>query len=83
MKTMTVELQQAIHLAQSLSLAEQLELLKTLSVMIQQSHALETETSTSEVDTEFSAASFQQSWEQAITGQTLPLSQLWEGIDVE
>ncbi|MCY6489442.1 hypothetical protein [Leptolyngbya sp. GGD] len=80
---MTVELQQAIHLAQSLSFAEQLELLKMLSVMIQQSHALETETSTSEVDTEFSAASFQQSWEQAITGQTLPLSQLWEGIDVE
>jgi hypothetical protein len=31
----------------------------------------------------FSADRFQQSWHQANTGQTLPLSQLWEGIDVD
>ncbi|MBL1174188.1 type II toxin-antitoxin system RelN family antitoxin [Pantanalinema sp. GBBB05] len=30
----------------------------------------------------FSATSFRQSWEQAMTGQTLPLSQLWEDSDV-
>ncbi|MEC4814855.1 MAG: hypothetical protein SAK29_16475 [Scytonema sp. PMC 1069.18] len=32
---------------------------------------------------EFSAESFRQSWHEAITGQTLPLSQLWEGIEVD
>jgi hypothetical protein len=31
----------------------------------------------------FSSTSFQKSWEQANSGQTLPLSQLWEGIDVD
>jgi hypothetical protein len=30
---------------------------------------------------EFSADSFRQSWEQAQTGKTLPLSELWEGIE--
>jgi len=78
---MSVELQQVIQLAQSLSFAEQLELLETLSVMIQQSHALEAQTL--EDDTEFSAESFRKSWQQALTGETLPLSQLWEGIDVD
>ncbi|KYC40805.1 hypothetical protein WA1_24585 [Scytonema hofmannii PCC 7110] len=32
---------------------------------------------------EFSAESFRQSWHEAITGQTLSLSQLWEGIEVD
>jgi hypothetical protein len=30
---------------------------------------------------DFSADSFQQSWEQAQTGATLPLSELWEGVE--
>lgn len=34
-------------------------------------------------DEEFSAESFRGSWEQAMTGQTLPLSQMWEGMDVD
>ncbi len=80
---MTSQLQQAIDLAQSMSLTEQLELLKTLSTIIQRTHSLETQATTTEEDTDFSAASFRQSWQQAITGQTLPLSQLWEGIDVD
>ncbi|MGB3267962.1 MAG: hypothetical protein WBA89_28920 [Microcoleus sp.] len=80
---MTSQLQQAIDLAQSLSLTEQLELLKTLSAIIQRTHSLETEAATTEQDTDFSAANFGQSWQQAMTGQTLPLSQLWEGIDVD
>ncbi len=80
---MTVQLQQAIHLAQSLSFEEQLELLKTLSVIVQQTHAREAQTSAVESDTEFSAESFRNSWQQAMTGQTLPLSQLWEGIEVD
>lgn len=80
---MTSQLQQAIQLAQSLSLAEQLELLKILSTIIQQTHTLETQTALTEDDTDFSSESFRQSWQQAINGQTLPLSQLWEGIDVD
>jgi hypothetical protein len=73
--TMTSQLQQAINLAQSLSLAEQLELLKTLSAMIEQTHARQTQNTTAEADTDFCAESFRQSWQQAMTGQTLPLSQ--------
>jgi len=80
---MTAQLQQAINLAQSLSLAEQLELLKTLSTIIQRTHSLETQATTTEEDTDFSRLSFRQSWQQAMTGETLPLSQLWEGIDVD
>lgn len=34
-------------------------------------------------ETGFSTPSFQTSWQQAINGDTLPLSQLWEGIDVD
>ena len=80
---MTSQLKQAIDIAQSLSLAEQLELLKTLSAIIQRTHSLETQAATTEEDTDFSAASFRQSWQQAMTEETLPFSQLWEGIDVE
>jgi len=80
---MTAQLQQAIDLAQSLSLAEQLELLKTLPTIIQRTHSRETQATTKEEDTNFSCLSFCQSWEQAITGQTLPLAQMWEGIDVD
>ena len=43
---MTSQLKQAIDIAQSLSLAEQLELLKTLSAIIQRTHSLETQATT-------------------------------------
>ena len=79
---MRSQLQEAINLAQSLSFTEQLELLKTLSTIIQQTHVLESQVIT-EADTDFSAESFRKSWQQAVTGQTLPLSQLWEGVDVD
>jgi hypothetical protein len=36
-----------------------------------------------ENDLEFSPESFRRSWHEAMTGQTLPLSQLWEGIEVD
>lgn len=72
---MTQQLEQAITLAQSLSITEQLELLKTLSSIIQQSHSREISPAS---DTDFSGESFRRSWQQAVTGQTLPLSQLWE-----
>ncbi|MBE9161448.1 MULTISPECIES: hypothetical protein [Microcoleaceae] len=73
---MTSQLQKAIDLAQSMSLTEQLELLKTLSTIIQRTHSLETQATTTEEDTDFLRLSFRQSWQQAMTGQTLPLSQL-------
>lgn len=79
---MTSQLQQTINLARSLSFTEQLELLKTLSTIIQQTHSLENQI-TPEADTDFSGESFRTSWQQAVNGQTLPLSELWEGIDVD
>ena len=80
---MTAQLQQAIDIAQSLSLAEQLELLKTLSTIIQRTYSMETQATIIEEDTDFSSLRFRQSWQEAVTRQTLPLSQLWEGIDVD
>jgi hypothetical protein len=79
---MTSQLQEAINLARSLLFTEQLKLLKTLSTIIQQTHSLENQV-TPEADTDFSAESFRTSWQQAVTGQTLPLSQLCEDIDVD
>ena len=77
---MTVELDQAIQMARALSLLEQLELMKALSVIIQQTHSLETQSQDNE-DSSFSPESFRRSWQQAMTGQTQPLSQLWEGVE--
>ena len=34
-------------------------------------------------DLGFSADRFQDSWKQAVAGNTLPLSQLWEGSEVD
>lgn len=35
-----------------------------------------------DLDETFSAESFKQSWQQAITGDTVPLSQLWEESEI-
>jgi len=70
---MTSQLHQAINLAQSLSLSEQLELLKILSTIIQKTHALKTQAMLEDENTDFSADSFRKSWQQAVTGQTLPI----------
>jgi hypothetical protein len=72
---MITRLDQAIQIAQSLSLSEQLELLQALSRIIQQTHLQDAQDSAEE-DTEFSPESFQKSWQQAMNGQTLPISQL-------
>ena len=79
---MTSKLQQAINLAQTLSRAEQLELLKALSILIEQTPSLENQ-AMPEAATDFSTESFRTSWQQAVAGQTLPLSKLWEDIDVD
>ncbi|MDB9459455.1 hypothetical protein PN480_06110 [Dolichospermum circinale CS-1225] len=81
---MTSQLQQAINIAQNLSLVEQLELLKILSISIQKNHSLEVKTQNDiKDDTDFSSESFRKSWQQAVTGKTLPISQLWEDINVD
>lgn len=80
---MTSQLQETINLARSLPLAEQLELLKILSTIIQQTHSLENQSPSAENDTDFSAESFHKSWQQAIAGKTLPISQLWEGMEFD
>jgi hypothetical protein len=73
---MTTQLDQAIQIAQSLSLSEQLEMLKALSGIIQQTHLQDKQVPV-EDDTEFFPESFPRSWQQAMNGQTLPLSQLF------
>ena len=79
---MTLELKQAIDIAESLSITEKRELLKTLSASIQEAESLEYE-SDGDPNFGFSPERFRRSWEQAMTGQTLPLSTLWEDDDVE
>ena len=81
---MTSQLQQAIDIAESLSLAEKLELLKQLSILIQEAHTLnqiKPDDDTDEIG--FSPESFRRSWEQAIAGNTLPVSVLWEDNNIE
>ena len=34
-------------------------------------------------DLDFSADRFRESWKQAVAGNTLPLSQLWEGTEID
>jgi hypothetical protein len=79
---MTLQLQQAIDLAQSLSMVEKLELLTQLSVLIQSAHH-ENQVAEDDDDIGFSPESFRRSWEQAVTGQTLPASVLWEDDEIE
>ncbi len=79
---MTLELKQAIDIVESLSMTEKLELLKTLSASIQKTHSLEYE-SLEDPKFGFSPERFGRSWEQAMTGQTLPLSALWEDDELE
>jgi hypothetical protein len=76
---MTSELKQAIEIARSLTLYEQLELLKALSSIIQEDHLQEPTipVNLEDEDAEFCAGRFSVSWQQAQTGQTLPLSQIW------
>lgn len=80
---MTGQLKQAIQIAQSLSPEEQLELLQALSEIIQQTHSQKTQPQLTEDNTSFSTESFRRSWQQAMAGETLPLSQLWDGVEDE
>lgn len=74
---MTSQLQQVIHLTRALSFSEQIELLGELSDIIRKTHSEEVQ-SVGKDTPEFSSERFQSSWQQAVSEQTLPLSQLWQ-----
>ena len=77
---MKSQLQKVIHLTKSLSLSDQIELLAELSAMMREAHSEKAQRAVLEDDVEFSPERFRTSWQQAVTGQTLPLSQLWEDV---
>ena len=73
---MTIQLKQAIQIAQSLPLSEQLELLTALSKSIRQTHSQETQPQVTPDEPDISDESVYPPWQQAITEETLPVSQL-------
>jgi hypothetical protein len=52
-------------------------------ILIEETPAVAEATEDDEESEGFSATSFRRSWQQAIKGQTLPLSQMWKGINVD
>ena len=54
----------------------------TVKVIVLVSEADEVDDKLTNSDEEFSEESFKRSWQQAITGDTIPLSQLWEDTDI-
>jgi hypothetical protein len=66
----------------SLEAREKRELKKFLDAELMDEPDVIDETSENE-QLGFSSDRFRESWNQAITGQTLPISELWEGIDVD
>lgn len=74
---MTPQLENAIASAQSLSVAEQRELLGILSQLVNESEA-DIEPTADEI-----AASLHRALHEVETGQTIAISQLWEGLDEE
>ncbi|MGG6268542.1 hypothetical protein ACQ4M3_29290 [Leptolyngbya sp. AN03gr2] len=74
---MTPQLENAIAIAQSLSIEEQRELLDVLSELVNEPEE-DVEPSADEI-----AASLQRALHEVKTGQTKPISQLWDSLDAE
>ncbi|MEM9276845.1 MAG: hypothetical protein AAGA80_28480 [Cyanobacteria bacterium P01_F01_bin.143] len=55
---------------------------ETVKVIILVSEPEESEDQSIKLDENFSEESFTRSWEQAMTDETLPLSQLWEETEI-
>ncbi len=55
----------------------------TVKVIILVSEPEEINAQLSDLDDNFSEESFKKSWQQAITGETVPLSQLWEKTELD
>ncbi|AFZ53299.1 hypothetical protein VKI21_17580 [Cyanobacterium aponinum UTEX 3222] len=75
MVTLTITKNQILNLIDQLSLSEQEEILKYLM----QKTNLDPDDTPNEIVIE----GIKQGLNEAFTGQTIPLSQMWEGIDVE
>jgi hypothetical protein len=69
---MTKLLEQAIAKLKTRPISEQDSIATLILEELQDDH-----------DLGFNPDRFQKSWKQAITGETLPLSQLWEDIEVD
>lgn len=54
----------------------------TVKVIILVAESEETSNEVINIAEKFSEESFKRSWQQAITGETVPLSQLWEDTDI-
>ena len=65
-----------IEMMQSLELKEQIRLRDLLDQEIKTNQTIEAEDNSP-------IASFQRGWEDAMNGRTKPISELWEGIDVD
>lgn len=78
---MTSQLQEVIHLTKSLTFLEQVELMKELSTIIQTTYTAETKLLQEQNDLDFSEERFRLSWQQARSGQTFPLSQVWDELE--
>jgi hypothetical protein len=84
---MTKLLEQAIAKLKTRPISEQDSLLENLPSLRDASRtaiaALILEELQEDDDLGFSADRFRESWKQAVAGNTLPLSQLWEGSEVD
>lgn len=54
----------------------------TVKVIILVTESDESDSELPEVEENFSEESFKRSWQQAISGDTVPVSQLWEDSDI-
>jgi hypothetical protein len=91
---MSLQLQQVLTQIDRLSSVEQIQVIEHITVNLKEvvpttqpnkseSSALILEELHADDDLGFSADRFRASWKQAVTGHTLPLSQLWESSEVD
>ena len=73
---LSLSFESLIEMMQSLELKEQIRLRDLLDREIKANQAIKTEDSSP-------IESFQRGWEDAMNGRTKPISELWEGIDVD
>jgi hypothetical protein len=91
---MSPQLQQVLAEIDRLSSVEQIQVIEHITVNLKEvvpttqpsqskSSALILEELPADDDLGFSADRFRASWQQAVAGNTLPLSQLWESSEVD
>ena len=73
---LSLSLESLIEMMQSLELKEQIRLRDLLDREIKANQTIE-------IEDDSPIASFQRGWEDGMNGRTKPISELWEGIDVD